>query len=102
MEKWVNKAIFGGFMTGLVLIPHTVLAAGENLPDANPLKDWILGIVGTCLIAYMAVGLFKSFIQQKWGTMVALILGGSLVAWICYFPDSFISVLKAFVQALGA
>ncbi len=94
--------IFSAVTTaGVVLSPVIALADGEGLPDAGGLKTWILGLVGTLLIAFIAVSVFKDFVQQKWGAMVATIIGGSLVAWICYFPDSFIKVLKAFVTAMG-
>lgn len=103
MKKKTKYKIYSSLLTASVtLTPILALADSTGLPDPTGIKDWILKIVGTLLIAYMAFSLFKDFVAQKWGSFVLTFLGGILVGWVAYFPDSFLTALKALIKAMGA
>lgn len=100
--KFKTKLALSVMTASTTLAPLVAFADDKTkaLPDGGGLRDWILKIVGTLLIAYLAVGLFKDFVQQKWGAMIGQLIGGILVGWVCYSPDSFMNFLKTLVNTI--
>lgn len=99
-NKFKTKLALSVMTASTTLSPLIAFADDKTLPDGGGLRDWILKIVGTLLIAYLAVGLFKDFVQQKWGAMIGQLIGGILVGWVCYSPDSFMNFLKTLVNTI--
>lgn len=89
---------------GLFLCP-SVLAEGVEpigqLPDGGNIVSWLLTLAGNGLIIFLIIMVAKTFVTQRWGLFIALLFGGAVAAWIIYFTDSFIGILKAIASAFS-
>ncbi|MEU2086528.1 hypothetical protein ABZ569_32235 [Streptomyces albus] len=68
------------------------------LTDGADLKTWVLVIVGNLFIAVLAVRLLGHYAKREWGDMVTNLIGAVILVGVIYFPDSFVSLLKALWQ----
>lgn len=96
----LQRISIAGITVFVIVIP--MLVFGETgLPTGEGIKTWIVTLAGNALIIVAIIFAIKNFIQQKWGAMVALLIGGAFVAWIIWFPESFVGLLKAIATAIG-
>lgn len=102
--KWTKQLGKKGYNIGAtiavsLLSAPTVYAA--DLPTGKGLSDWIVTVGQNVFVALFVVGAVRNFIKKAWGPFVTLFAAGALVAWVIYYPDQVVSVLKNFGIEIG-
>lgn len=102
--KWTKRlgkksySIGTGIAASLLSAP-TVFAA--ELPTGKGLSDWIVTVGQNVFVALFVVGAVRNFAKKAWGPFVTLFAAGALVAWIIYYPDQVVGILKNFGIEIG-
>lgn len=65
-----------------------------------PIRDVILGIVGTFIIVVLAVRGFGYWLDDRYGKMGTLVLAAVPIVLFCYFPDTAMTVLRNVVTGI--
>jgi hypothetical protein len=80
-----------------------VILAQLSADSGVPLRDILLGIIGTALLVLIAVRALAAFVDERYGKIVMMLLAAVPVAGLCYFPDRAMDLLKGlFLSAFGA
>ena len=81
------------------LFEHVVYVAQLTGSTGIGLRNAILNILGTFLVAIIAARALSQFADEKYGKMITMLFAGAVVAGICYFPDQAIGLLKSIWSA---
>ncbi len=66
----------------------------------DAIKDWILTLAGTALVAVLAVFFVGALTRSEWGRMVALFVGAVIAALFVFMPDTAVGLLKAIASSI--
>lgn len=77
------------------LIEHVTDLAQITDTTGQSLRHALLNILGSFLIVVIAFRAAALFLDDKWGRLVTLLLGGAVVAGFCFFPDQATDLLKS-------
>lgn len=74
----------------------TMLAA----PDLTSLSNLIFTVLGTIIMAFVAVRMFFAYTKKNWGELITELVAIVFVGWFIWFPESAKSTLQAIVQGI--
>lgn len=92
---------YGKAATILVSLVSTPRVFAADLPTGKTISDWIVTVAQNAFIALFAIGAVKNFSKKAWGAFVSLFVAGALVAWVIYYPDQVVTLLKNFGIEIG-
>jgi hypothetical protein len=78
------------------------LLADITAQSGSSLKTAILGICGTIFVIMLAAKVLNAWAEEKYGKMVTLLVAGAVVAFVVFFPDQAVAVLKNIGSSIGS
>jgi hypothetical protein len=81
---------------------RTQLLADITAQSGSSLKTAILGICGTIFVIILAAKTLSAWAEEKYGKMVTLLVAGAVVAFVLFFPDQAVTVLKNIGSSIGS
>ena len=78
------------------------LLADITAQSGSSLKTAILGICGTIFVIILAAKTLSAWAEEKYGKMVTLLVAGAVVAFVLFFPDQAVTVLKNIGSSIGS
>ena len=74
----------------------TMLAA----PNLTSLSNLIFTVLGTIIMAFVAVRMFFAYTKKNWSEMIVELVAICFVGWFVWFPESAKATLQAIVQGI--
>ena len=74
----------------------TLLAA----PNLSSLSSLIFTVLGTIIMAVVAVRIFTAYAKKSWGELITEVVAVIFVGWFVWFPDSAKATLTAIIQGI--